>query len=178
MPAAELWIASLSGSVETGRECPNSSGRRSQGILPDGLSCRLCRYFRGHCPCSRRQDAALSGSQDGCRYSVAACFQHASPAASCRQAERPGLKRLRKRIILRPCRFTNFIAGSANRTAKFSSAPAIGRAPHVRTAVRPRSKRSLPPLLPAPPGPRLPHQARARAAAVIVAAADAMRIET
>ena len=39
------------------------------GILPGGLSCGLCRRFRVQSPHFGRQDAALHGSQDGCRYS-------------------------------------------------------------------------------------------------------------
>src|SRR5213592_3776031 len=39
------------------------------GILPGGLSCGLRRYFRVNSPDFGRQDAALYGSQDGCRYS-------------------------------------------------------------------------------------------------------------
>ena len=39
------------------------------GILPGVLSCELCRHFRVQSSHSGRQDAALYGSQDGCRYS-------------------------------------------------------------------------------------------------------------
>jgi hypothetical protein len=39
------------------------------GILPGGLSRGLCRHFREQSPYSGRQDVALYGSQDGCRYS-------------------------------------------------------------------------------------------------------------
>jgi len=39
------------------------------GILPGGLSCGLRRYRRVRSADSGRQDAALYGSQDGCRYS-------------------------------------------------------------------------------------------------------------
>ena len=39
------------------------------GILPVGLSCVCRRYFRVQSCRSGRQDAALYGSQDGCRYS-------------------------------------------------------------------------------------------------------------
>jgi len=39
------------------------------GILPGGLSCRVHSQFRVQSCLSGRQDAALYGSQDGCRYS-------------------------------------------------------------------------------------------------------------
>src|SRR6185312_4437261 len=55
------------------------------------------------------------------------------------------LRLFRSGIIILPCRFTNFIVKSAVKTARFSSARAIGRAPNARNAARPNSKRNSPP---------------------------------
>ena len=45
-------------------------------------------------------------------------------------------------VIFDLCRFTNFIAEAAVRTAKSSFVPAIGRAPSVRSAAQPSWKRN------------------------------------
>src|SRR5438034_2887844 len=58
------------------------------GILPGGFSCGLRRQFRVQSSHSGRQDAALYGSQDGCRYIrkptlnkyPAGCRKHAKSA--------------------------------------------------------------------------------------------------
>ena len=78
-------------------------------------------------------------------------------------------------IILFPCRFTNFIAKSANATAKSSSAPAIGREPRVRTAVQKSCPRSFP--CSPRPAPAAMTRRRVRTAAAAVVAAIATDIE-
>src|SRR5258707_1180688 len=51
--------------------------------------------------------------------------------------------------ILTPCRYTSFIAGSADGTARYLSVHGIGRERHAPTVVRPGSIRSCPSLPPA-----------------------------
>src|SRR5258708_7723831 len=51
--------------------------------------------------------------------------------------------------ILTPCRYTSFIAGSADGTARYLSVHGIGRERHALTVVRPGSTRSCPSLPPA-----------------------------
>ena len=57
---------------------------------------------------------------------------------------RSHLSYLSRLSIFPSCRFTNFIAPSAKRTAKSWSAPATGRARSVRTVVRRSLRRSSP----------------------------------
>ena len=47
-------------------------------------------------------------------------------------------------VILRSCRFTNFTARNAVRTARSWFVPAIGRAPSARNAARRNWKRNFP----------------------------------
>jgi hypothetical protein len=49
----------------------------------------------------------------------------------------------RKQFIFAPCLFTNFIAKSATKTARFSFDQAIGRERNARIAVRQKSKRNF-----------------------------------
>jgi hypothetical protein len=66
------------------------------------------------------------------------------------------------------CRSTNSLAKSARKTVKSWSAPAIGRAPLVRTVAQKNSPASFPPVPPAP----------AHAKATRPTAAAAIRIRT
>src|ERR1035438_4980768 len=78
-------------------------------------------------------------------------------------------------VIFPSCRFTSFIAKSANATAKSSSAPAIGRERSVRTAVQRNCPRSFP--CSPPPAPAATARRHVTAAAVDVVAAIATGIE-
>jgi hypothetical protein len=75
-------------------------------------------------------------------------------------------------IIFIPCQFTNFIASSANATAKSLSVQWIGKPPGVRTAAQRNCPRNFPP---SPPPERA--KVRPAKAAAIVAAAVVTRIE-
>jgi len=70
------------------------------------------------------------------------------------------------------CQSMNFIAENAGRTAKFSSAHAIGKARSARNAVPRRSRKSF---LPSPQRTRAQAQLRKKAAAVAAQAADAIK---
>ena len=75
-------------------------------------------------------------------------------------------------VIFFPCQSTSFIAKSAEKTAKSSPVPAIGKASSAPNAVRRNSKKSspflLPPMQAALPGCRL----KAAAAVAVVAVAE------
>ena len=58
--AADVYLFSVAAGVPPAVE---------PGILPGGLSCGLRRHLRVQSSDSGRQDGALYGSQDGCRYS-------------------------------------------------------------------------------------------------------------